>query len=96
MISWGSIRIGMAFIKNGRELMIIRFLFVSYCLTMKSYQIFLIKGAVAAGYYPGMIVYFSLWYCKREQIMRIAIFHAATAASGVVGGILVIIFISIL
>jgi hypothetical protein len=46
----------------------------------------------AAGYYPGVIIYLSLWYPKREQIMRIAIFHGASSASGALGGLLVIIY----
>ena len=49
---------------------------------------------VIAGYFPGIITYFSLWYRKREQIMRIAMFCTATFASGAFGGILVIISIS--
>lgn len=48
------------------------------------------QGAAIAGFYPGMLLYFSLWYRGRDQIMRMAIFHAATAASGVFGSIQVI------
>ncbi|CAF4158110.1 unnamed protein product [Rotaria magnacalcarata] len=71
MISWDAIGIGMAFLKNGHGLMIIQSLL----------------GAAVSGFYSGMIVHFSLWYHKREQIMRVAIFHAATAASGAIGNI---------
>lgn len=48
---------------------------------------------VIAGYFPGIITYLALWYCKREQVMRITIFCTATFAAGAFGGILVIIFI---
>jgi hypothetical protein len=51
---------------------------------------------VIAGYFPGIITYFSLWYPKREQIMRIAIFCTATFASGALVGILVTMSIATL
>ncbi|CAF2565556.1 unnamed protein product [Rotaria sp. Silwood2] len=69
LTSWGAITMGMAFVKNARELIILRFLL----------------GMVIAGYFPGIITYFSLWYPRREQIMRIAIFCTATFASGALG-----------
>jgi hypothetical protein len=48
------------------------------------------KGMAAASYFPGIIFYFSIWYCKREQTMRIAIFLGAEMISNASGGILVI------
>ncbi|CAF3389235.1 unnamed protein product [Rotaria socialis] len=72
LISWGAITIGMAFVTNARQVIILRFFL----------------GMVIAGYFPGIITYFSLWYPKREQIMRIAIFCTATFASGALVGIL--------
>lgn len=48
-----------------------------------------------AGYFPGVITYFSLWYPKREQSLRIAIFCCGTFFSGAYVGVLVIIFIVI-
>ncbi|CAF3625425.1 unnamed protein product [Rotaria sp. Silwood1] len=62
----------MAFVTNARQLIVLRFLL----------------GMVIAGYFPGIITYFSLWYPKREQIMRIAIFCTATFGSGALVGIL--------
>lgn len=50
---------------------------------------------VIAGYFPGVITYFSLWYPKREQTMRIAIFCTGTFASGAYAGILVIVLVVI-
>ncbi|CAF3603156.1 unnamed protein product [Rotaria sp. Silwood1] len=79
LISWGAITIGMAFVTNARQLIVLRFLL----------------GMVIAGYFPGIITYFSLWYPKREQIMRIAIFCTATFGSGALVGILVIMSIAI-
>ncbi len=51
----------------------------------------MIKGMVIAGYFPGIVTYFSLWYPRRQQIMRIAVFSMATFGSGVLVGVLVII-----
>ncbi len=44
-----------------------------------------------AGYFPGIIIYFSMWYRKREQTMRMAIFCDAAILAGAVASILVII-----
>jgi hypothetical protein len=44
---------------------------------------------VQSGFFTGTIIYFSLWYCKREQIMRFAILFGAVFAAGVLDGILV-------
>ena len=41
------------------------------------------KGITQAGFFPSMVIYFSLWYRKRDQTMRIAsLFGAAIIASG--------------
>ncbi|CAF3618302.1 unnamed protein product [Rotaria sp. Silwood1] len=72
MLAWGSITIGMAFVTNARQLLIVRFLL----------------GVAEAGYFPSIIIYFSLWYCKRDQIMRMAILGGAASASGAITGIL--------
>ncbi len=50
---------------------------------------FSLKGVAEAGFFPSIIIYFSLWYPKRNQTMRIAILFSAATASGVVGSILV-------
>jgi hypothetical protein len=44
-----------------------------------------------AGYFPGIIIYFSMWYRKQEQTMRMAIFCDAAVLAGAVASILVII-----
>jgi hypothetical protein len=49
----------------------------------------LLKGIAESGFFPSIVIYFSLWYCKKKQTMRIAaLFGAAIIASGF-GGILV-------
>jgi hypothetical protein len=42
-----------------------------------------------AGFFPSIIIYFSLWYRKRDQTMRIGILFGGALISGVLGGILV-------
>jgi hypothetical protein len=44
---------------------------------------------VQSGFFTGTIIYFSLWYCKRDQIMRFSILFGAVGAAGVLDGILV-------
>lgn len=85
LIAWGTLTIGMAFAKKARELLAIQALLVSelslyeYCDTMHSS----FKGMTQAAFFPGMIIYFSLWYRKRDQTMRIALlFGGAIIASG--------------
>jgi hypothetical protein len=48
-----------------------------------------LKGIAQSGFFTGIIIYFSLWYCKKEQIMRFAILFGAVFAAGVLDGILV-------
>lgn len=42
-----------------------------------------------AGFFPGMIIYFSLWYRKKEQTMRIALLFAAGIVASGIGCMLV-------
>ncbi|CAF1174184.1 unnamed protein product [Rotaria sordida] len=73
LILWGGLTIGMAFAKNSQQLLIVRFLL----------------GMVQSGFFTGTVIYFSLWYCKKEQTMRFAILFGAVFAAGVLDGILV-------
>ncbi|CAF1008862.1 unnamed protein product [Rotaria sordida] len=72
LILWGSVTVGMAFVKNSQQLLIVRFLL----------------GMVQSGFFTGTIIYFSLWYCKKEQIMRFSILFGAVCTAGVLDGIL--------
>ncbi len=42
-----------------------------------------------AGYFPSIVVYFTLWYPKRDQTMRLAFLFGAAIIASVFGGILV-------
>ncbi|CAF1104855.1 unnamed protein product [Rotaria sp. Silwood1] len=72
MILWGSVMIGMAFVTNARELLVLRFLL----------------GMIVAAYFPGITIYLSLWYRKAEQTMRISLFFGAAITAGIFGGII--------
>ncbi len=93
MVAWGSITIGMAFVKNARELLCVRFILVRKLNFYEWYNIldFSLKGMAQAGFFPGIIVYFSLWYRKRDQTMRIAILFGAAIISSALGSVLVCI-----
>ncbi|CAF2267595.1 unnamed protein product [Rotaria magnacalcarata] len=72
MITWGGITVGMAFANNTVLFICIRFLL----------------GVAEAGFFPGMIIYISLWYRRREQTMRIILFFLAVTIAGAIGGVL--------
>ncbi len=42
-----------------------------------------------AGFFPSIVIYFTLWYRKRDQTMRIAILFGAAIMSSALSGILV-------
>ncbi|KAI8145520.1 major facilitator superfamily domain-containing protein [Fennellomyces sp. T-0311] len=72
MIVWGSIMAAMAAVKNGAGLMASRFFL----------------GLAEAGLFPGVIFFLSVWYPRRTQTIRIAIFYAASTVAGAFGGVL--------
>ncbi|CAF1103900.1 unnamed protein product [Rotaria sordida] len=72
MILWGTITLGIAFVKNATQLIVVRFLL----------------GMTEAGFFPGIVIYLSFWYRKQEQIFRIAIFFSAAAMAGGIGSIM--------
>ncbi len=47
------------------------------------------KGVAQVGYFPCVIAYFSRWYCKREQTVRVAVLYGAAIGSRILAGILV-------
>ncbi|CAF4008914.1 unnamed protein product [Adineta steineri] len=76
MISCGSIAVGMAFVTNARELMIVRALL----------------GMAQSGYFPGIIIYISWWYCKKQRTMRLAIVFTAAITANALNGLLAYCF----
>lgn len=43
---------------------------------------------VEAGFFPGALLYMSLWYKKHELARRYAIFYSASQLAGAFGGLL--------
>jgi MFS transporter, ACS family, tartrate transporter len=70
MISWGAAACATAFIQGSRTFYLVRFLL----------------GIFEAGFFPGMILYLTYWLPARYRAKTIALFMTATAVSGVIGG----------
>ena len=43
-----------------------------------------LKGMAHAGFFSGTVIYFSLWYCKKQLTLRFAILSVAVSAAGVI------------
>jgi MFS transporter, ACS family, tartrate transporter len=61
VISWGIIAVLMGFIQNATQFYIARFLL----------------GLAEAGFFPGVIIYLSHWFCYRDRAKAVAMFMAA-------------------
>jgi ACS family tartrate transporter-like MFS transporter len=70
MVAWGVISAGTAFVSTAREMLIARF----------------ILGAAEAGFTPGMIFYFSLWFPNRYRGRVLGAFLLIYPFSLVIGG----------
>jgi ACS family tartrate transporter-like MFS transporter len=69
MISWGILAIIAGFINNATQFYWIRFLL----------------GAAEAGFFPGIIVYFSHWFRYQDRAKAVALFMAAIPVSNMIG-----------
>jgi MFS transporter, ACS family, tartrate transporter len=69
-ILWGLISISMMFIKSATSFYTVRFLL----------------GAGEAGFFPGIMLYFTYWFPARERARAVAQFSTASMAAGIVGG----------
>ncbi len=69
MISWGILTILIAQIHTAREFYILRFLL----------------GAAEAGFFPGIIVYFTHWFCQEDRGKAVAMFMAAIPIANIIG-----------
>jgi ACS family tartrate transporter-like MFS transporter len=70
MVSWGLVSAGMMFMKGATSFYALRFLL----------------GLAEAGFFPGMILYLTYWFPRRDHARAIALFMTANATAGVVGG----------
>lgn len=69
MISWGVLAILTGFIQNQTQFYWVRFFL----------------GAAEAGFFPGIIVYFSHWFRYEDRAKAVALFMAAIPISNIVG-----------
>lgn len=72
MFLWGVVTIGMAFIKDYKDLIIFR----------------IVIGCLEAGFAPGVLLLLSSWYRKEEQSKRFAVYISASILSGAFGGLM--------
>src|SRR5437763_14368317 len=70
MITWGLVSAGMMFVRSATGFYALRFLL----------------GLAEAGFFPGIIFYFTRWFPARERARIIATFMTATLIAGVIGG----------
>jgi MFS transporter, ACS family, tartrate transporter len=69
MVSWGIVSIASAFIVGPKSFYVLRFLL----------------GVAEAGFFPGIILYLSLWFPARQRAAAIAAFMAAAPLSTAIG-----------
>ena len=69
MITWGLVAAGMAFVQGAISFYVVRFLL----------------GVAEAGFFPGMILYISLWFPARERARATAIFILGLPISVLLG-----------
>jgi len=69
LVSWGIVAVLTGFVHNTRQLYVARFLL----------------GVAEAGFFPGILLYLTYWFRKREQARMIALFMAAIPVSNIIG-----------
>jgi MFS family permease len=70
MLCWGIIASAMAFVRTPTHFYILRFML----------------GAFEAGFFPGIILYFTYWYPSVRRGQVVAIFMSATTVAGMLAG----------
>ena len=69
MISWGIVAILMGFVRTKNQFYVLRFLL----------------GAAEAGFFPGIMVYFTHWFRYQDRAKAVAMFMAAIPIANIVG-----------
>ncbi|KAF9359714.1 hypothetical protein BGX34_008201 [Mortierella sp. NVP85] len=72
MLSWGTIMMAMAAVKNAAGLLVARFFL----------------GLTESGLFPGSVYLISLWYTRSEQALRNGLFFSTATMAGAFGGVL--------
>ncbi len=69
LLTWGAVSVLTAFVQSATQLYLLRFLL----------------GVAEAGFFPGIIIYLTYWFRKKEQATTIAMFTAAIPVSYLIG-----------
>lgn len=69
MVSWGIITVLVGLVHTSRQFYLARFFL----------------GAAEAGFFPGVIVYLTHWFCRHDRTKAVAVFMAAIPLSSIVG-----------
>src|ERR1051325_8379009 len=69
MVTWGTVAVLTAFVRNAPQLFAARFLL----------------GVSEAGFYPGILLYLTYWFRRNERAQMIALFMAAVPISNILG-----------
>ena len=69
LVTWGILAAATSFVQNAHQLYVLRFLL----------------GAAEAGFFPGIIVYLTHWFRRKELATTVALFTAAIPASYILG-----------
>ena len=69
LISWGAVALATGFVQNVSQLYAARFLL----------------GVAEAGFFPGIVLYLTYWFPRREQARAIALFMAAQPVTSILG-----------
>ncbi len=70
MVAWGFMSTATMFVQGARSFYLVRFLL----------------GAVESGFFPGVILYLTFWYTRKQRAKMIAAFMSANPISGVLAG----------
>jgi D-galactonate transporter len=70
MVAWGIVSAATMFVQGARSFYLLRFLL----------------GAVESGFFPGVILYLTFWYTRKQRAKMVAAFMAANPISGVLAG----------
>lgn len=69
LLTWGVISVACGFVENATQLYVLRFLL----------------GVAEAGFFPGIIVYLTVWFRQKELATTVALFTAAIPVSYIIG-----------
>jgi MFS transporter, ACS family, tartrate transporter len=70
ILTWGLVALLTAFVQNAMQLYVLRFLL----------------GVAEAGFYPGIVLYFSFWFREKERALAVALFTSGVPLTYLFGG----------